>query len=408
MIRPVWSALTCCLLSLAAWPAHSQLPTRTDTLHVLFVGNSYLYYNNAPAQLEAVARAAGGPAVQTRLVAHGGWTLEDHLADSATRLALSERQWDWVVANEQSLLGDLYFVNGSPRIHSAKRFAASAQRLSELVKERGARLLILGHWSRREAPQRDLDALSFALDSVTRALNIALIPANRAWRSPALAPMFSTLYDPDGSHPSPTGTYLLANVIYASVTGRAPLGALTLIRGPAVEQEDGIVHPDSEVTLVALPAPTARLLQRVAWESHVGYRVSRRKALVGRTPPLALPSLPSTREPLSPQRLAGSWNGTTALYPGTEPTPFTLTIDVQGAKVSGVLKVRPRTTQESQSSVEILVAGDSLRFVDPNGPNGGKVAFRGILSNGQLRGVAEFVIPQPWLAGIGSWQARRP
>merc|ERR1719277_229554 len=47
----------------------------------------------------------------------------------------------------------------------------------------------------------------------------------RAGENPA-APtsLFHRLYDPDGTHPSPLGTYLAACVLHASITGQTPRG----------------------------------------------------------------------------------------------------------------------------------------------------------------------------------------
>src|SRR5262245_50869000 len=113
-----------------------------DTIRVLFVGNSYSYFNNMPRLVEAIAASRTGPVFETRLVAHGGWTLADHWQDSTTRAAVRERRWNWIVVNEQSTFGDTYRVDGKDRIRSWAGFAASAQQLSREVRAVGARLAI--------------------------------------------------------------------------------------------------------------------------------------------------------------------------------------------------------------------------------------------------------------------------
>ena len=71
-------------------------------------------------------------------------------------------------------------------------------------------------------------------------------PVGRAWER-ALRDPAMTLHDPDGSHPSPAGTYLAACVLYATLTGESPVGL-----------DDG--------GLGLAPASIARL-QQVAWDT---------------------------------------------------------------------------------------------------------------------------------------------
>ena len=55
-------------------------------------------------------------------------------------------------------------------------------------------------------------------------VNAQIVPVGLAWeRARQLRPNFP-LYDPDGSHPSPLGTYLTACVFYGVLTGQTPVG----------------------------------------------------------------------------------------------------------------------------------------------------------------------------------------
>lgn len=47
-------------------------------LRILFIGNSYTYFNNLAGLVEGMARTAGGRAVEARSVARdtGSWTLQ--------------------------------------------------------------------------------------------------------------------------------------------------------------------------------------------------------------------------------------------------------------------------------------------------------------------------------------------
>ena len=74
-----------------------------------------------------------------------------------------------------------------------------------------------------------------------------------AWKK-ALANPMSVLHRPDKSHPTPTGSYLAACVIYATVLDTSPVGL------PAELNKDGRI-------LVSIPPAEAEALQQIAWDT---------------------------------------------------------------------------------------------------------------------------------------------
>ena len=73
---------------------------------ILFIGNSFTYFNNMPFILQQLA-AAAGTEVYTRMVAYGGFHLADYLdmentAHAEVMEALFSSGWDAVVLQEQS------------------------------------------------------------------------------------------------------------------------------------------------------------------------------------------------------------------------------------------------------------------------------------------------------------------
>lgn len=380
-----------------------------DTVHVLLIGNSYLYFHNTPKLLEKIATSRDGPIVLTRLVAHGGWSLADHWGDSATRSALRERSWDWVVLNEQSTFGETYLVDGKNRVHTWSAFAAAAARFSSEAKQTGARLAIVSHWSKEKAPTRDDEALRFAFDSVARSLRAVLIPAGAAWHSPEVANRRISLYAADGSHPSAAGSFLLASLLYAFLTSKNPTGAPGAIKGPFVEEDDGIVHPDSIVTLVNLPTGDTETLQQVAWDVYRRATSAGGYLLVWRPEPISLPSLSTRGEPITRSALIGTWRGTTTIYPVSPAAVLELQIESAGDSLHGTLRRALRPTPEATEVVPVSVslAGDVVTITDPMGPNHGSVRYQGTLRDGTLTGIVEFLIPAPMLNGIGTWRLTR-
>ena len=88
-----WFALLCMLLVVSVAKAADNEPHRK--LRVLFVGNSYLYHNDLPRQVQVLA-AERGMVVETVLLAEPDYSLSDHLRQRRLD-PLLEQPWDWVV-----------------------------------------------------------------------------------------------------------------------------------------------------------------------------------------------------------------------------------------------------------------------------------------------------------------------
>ena len=72
-------------------------------MQVLFIGNSYTFFNDMPEMFANLVRQ-GGYEVAVASSAEGGWTLADHAASPETAELIAERAWDYVVLQEQSVI----------------------------------------------------------------------------------------------------------------------------------------------------------------------------------------------------------------------------------------------------------------------------------------------------------------
>jgi hypothetical protein len=93
----------------------------------------------------------------------------------------------------------------------------------ELIKENDARPYVYMTWARVWDPymQAPIKKMYRELGNETGA---TVAPVGLAWeRARQLRPDL-ILFDPDGSHPSPTGTYLSACVFFGVLTGDSPVG----------------------------------------------------------------------------------------------------------------------------------------------------------------------------------------
>ena len=308
------------LALLALVPAHPRALPAPEPTRVLFIGNSYTYYNNLPSMLAELALGEGKPLV-TRMVAPGGWRLRDHLEAEAVQ-ALGAEKWDFVVLQEQSTLGATLYVDGQTRVGTDAVFQPAAKEWIERIRAAGAQPVLYLTWPRRHAPQDQETLTRAVLHAAGKEARVA--PAGPAWalaraRLPALE-----LYDDDGSHPSPAGTYLAACALYATLFETSPVGLPETVLGVPVDLSTARERAGERATLVALDSAQARTLQECAWKAVEELAKKRKKASPAPEPPALAPLADGA--PLTAESLAGSWSGSLLLSP-SGPARVTLALD---------------------------------------------------------------------------------
>jgi len=187
-------------------------PTR-----LLFIGNSLTYANDLPGMVCALARAAGRQAVCESVV-KPDFSLEDHWNDQEARQAI-KRGWDVVVLQQ------------GPSALPASRvlLVDYAKRLEREIRNSGARTAVYMVWP-AEQRRGDFSGVSQSYAAAAKAVNGLLLPVGDAWRAAWAIDSTLPLYGPDRFHPSPTGTYLAALVIYGGIFGE-PAPAAPVIGG---------------------------------------------------------------------------------------------------------------------------------------------------------------------------------
>ena len=75
-----------------------------EGLRVLFVGNSFTYYNSMPALVQRLASADEGAQPIIVSMTRGAWTLERFSRDHRLAALLKDIRWDVVILQEQSQL----------------------------------------------------------------------------------------------------------------------------------------------------------------------------------------------------------------------------------------------------------------------------------------------------------------
>ena len=98
--------------------AKSRLDSTGPQIKVLFIGNSYTYFNDLPSMVSRMAASRkGSKLLETSSVTKGGATLKRHWEEATALERLKQARWDYVVLQEQSLLP----VNDRDKMHRYAR-----------------------------------------------------------------------------------------------------------------------------------------------------------------------------------------------------------------------------------------------------------------------------------------------
>lgn len=220
---------------------------------ILWVGNSFFYYNDSMHNHFGRLVQAGGGRVRSTSVTISGSGLDWHDMDSLLRPDGLGR-YSFVGDNEirfnkpgrqydTAILMDCSQCPVHPQLKDA--FHATAKKHAATLAKNGVRPVLFMSWAYKDKP----DMTGPLAEEYTKAANAndaLVIPAGLAFARAVGKRPDLELYKPDKRHPSLAGTYLAACTVYAALYGKSPVG-LKYTAG--------------------LPADVVELLQASAWEA---------------------------------------------------------------------------------------------------------------------------------------------
>lgn len=203
------------LLGALLAPLAAQQPKRPKAgaaVDILFVGNSYTFYNDLPAMVAALGQADTPPrVVTTTMLAPGGCSLQRHwqaTGKDAPREVLKDKRPDFVVLQEQSRMP----------LDQPKVMHEHAAKFARLLKEQKVVPVWYMTWARQAEPEAQ-DRITAAYEKAHLDGGGLLAPVGRAFQVALGEKDAPRLHVDDGSHPNASGSYLAAVVLYATMCG---------------------------------------------------------------------------------------------------------------------------------------------------------------------------------------------
>lgn len=194
---------------------------------ILFVGNSHIFYNDLAGTFARIADAFGHKSDVYEL-SKGYYSLkryanpEDELGALFDK-TMSGKKWDFVLLQENTTMA----LSDS----AEEEMFPYARTLDEKVKSAGGQTAFLMTWApkdgikdgfKKQSREELQSAMAENYITISDELDDLLIPAGIGFMRCADSYPEIELWDEDGYHPSPAGTYLTACIVYATVYQESP------------------------------------------------------------------------------------------------------------------------------------------------------------------------------------------
>lgn len=358
--------------------------TESDSLKILFIGNSYTYYNSSPELVRALINEKfPNKIIEIKLISQGGMTLKHHWEEGRAVEAIKSNDWDYVILQEQSKLGMGLVIDNDVYFGQTDNFYEYARKFDTEIKNSGAQTAFFMTWSIKQRPEEQ-DILTHAYSTIAKELKAKLIPVGLVWDKVRIEKEFD-LYVNDGSHPSVYGSYLVATSIFSSLIDENPSGLTGKISGfglssfgdPSLEAE----------SLVEISDAIALSIQKASWE--VIKAISKQGSYVNIEQPKQHYSLPELADGdiIDKKSIEGRWYGTSTY----SSSYLGLILDIENQENSSGVKLSfyapDRQDQITVKNVELLEKQLNITIIDSLRTMSSNVSFS--LNKEQLLGLSK-------------------
>lgn len=197
------------LAALCMLPAIAAAQQAPQPLRILFVGNSYIYVNDLPDVVRALAESRGQRVVVDD-VTYPNYSIYDHLRLGIYQHRLREG-WDWVILQQ----------GPSSLPESQVDLRENAIIAAQMAFETGARVALMAAWPAEVNLHTQANA-EYSYRQAAYAAEGCVLPVSTAWRITRETQPGVRLYQSDQLHATREGTLLAAQVIVRGLLGAQP------------------------------------------------------------------------------------------------------------------------------------------------------------------------------------------
>ncbi|MGD9910256.1 MAG: DUF4886 domain-containing protein [Candidatus Izemoplasmatales bacterium] len=202
---------------------HSEVIVNEE-VNILFIGNSFTYYNNMPTILSLMASTSGYQ-VHVEQITYGGFQLSQYVTLGTPETdevvsKINERAWDYVILQEQS----------SKPATDKQGFIDAVGELNQLIEASGAKTILYSTWSYRDGSSKlastgytyteFYNVLTSAYQEASALYNTMLAPVGTVFYQLTMnEPTINLLDYADDFHPTIDGSYVAAYTFYLTIFG---------------------------------------------------------------------------------------------------------------------------------------------------------------------------------------------
>ncbi len=196
---------------------------------ILFIGNSYTYYNDMPTAIFKQFAEAAGYSVTVASITKGAHTLTkfadptDEYGAKVEAALTGTKNYDYIIIQEQS---------ETPANANVQNFYSAVRNLSQRIRNKGAAPILYSTWGRKAGSATLTNngwtnesmtwKLAAAYQAIGDELNIPVAHAGLAFYDVYTTQSSIELYNSDLSHPSYAGSYLAAATLFAKIFNDDP------------------------------------------------------------------------------------------------------------------------------------------------------------------------------------------
>jgi len=377
---------------------------KVKPIKLLFIGNSYTYFNDFPNLLETMLNAGNAGRVEIKAVTEGGASLQRHWLKGEALAAINSQSWDYVVLQEQSQLGG-QIIRGSQVINHPAFTHAFTRLFDQAIKHAGAKTLLTQTWTRQKRPEGQA-RLDNALVSIAKEIDAEIVPVGRVWeRSGDVLASEVDLYTMDGSHPSPMGSLVQAGVFYRYLLQDHFDEDYAQIKNISFELTQELDQAKESLSLNQLNFDFYKLLV-VAGQAIEELNAPDYTAIIDSSNYISPPELPSS-EPFALSDLEGRWSGSLDYY--QDSASFILDIQKEGERWLADVRIVMEDGTLIKTRRHVWIAPSKLSTNDFGlHIEATHDSFRGILVGDEIIGIVQgdhgyYPEPNRW----GSWRLKR-